>query len=146
MGNGYDYKCRKCHHRYQIFTGIGRLYPKTLEKTVSAIKAGAFGAEWKEAYEKTPGAAIYASNEVFICEDCRKWKEEVDVSIYAPDDPKSRSEMLFPTDGFHVVKEYRPVCPKCGGLMRKASKEELMNLPCPKCGTENGMDNFIMWD
>ena len=37
-------------------------------------------------------------------------------------------------------------CKKCGKRMHKANDEEMKNLSCPKCGTENTTSGLVMWD
>lgn len=164
MGQGSTYKCKKCGHEYGINPGVGMRYPSVCKRIRERISAGDYGSEWKDAYESAGRyVAVCAENEVFICDNCGKWEQHEDITLYVPDNEAEAGEMTFgdstvkelgevpylmdPEDeGFHVHKPYRPPCPECGSAMRPAKMEELYELPCPKCGERNELDGIIMWD
>ncbi len=163
MGFGYDYRCKKCGHRYSVFLGIGMLYPKVYEDTVKEIREGRYGDEWKTLFEQTPYAAINPAKVLYVC-TCGRWETGVDLTLYAPNDPDAVAEKKYGektakewgylpyADGwdlqehFHVLRRWDRRCEACGGRMRRADRQEAKSLPCPKCGEPNASEDVIMWD
>ena len=164
MGLGYSYKCSKCKKKYEVFMGIGMLYPQVYEETVTKVKNGKLGKEWKNLFEKTDNVAIDVEDHVYCCPECKAWKKEKGLSLYVPankyalEDVKSGLPIFYGEDSipammgekpdYSLLKEYEHKCKKCGTKMHEASEEELMSLPCPKCGGEPdpGKIGLINWD
>lgn len=47
---------------------------------------------------------------------------------------------------YSLIKVYVHKCKKCGKRMHTANDEDIKNLPCPKCGTEDTTSGLLMWD
>ena len=164
MGYGYDYKCRKCGHHYDVYIGGGFSLPSVYREMVDAISDGVYGDEWRDVYNSTEYAAVNADKHVFICDSCKKWEVGRDLTIYAPNDPEIIRHMTFGDKTveewgyvpyvmagelrvyYHVLKRHYSKCKTCGRRMHKATQEELGNLPCPECGEANSYTETIMWD
>ncbi len=164
MGQGYCYTCKKCKHEYSVHLGIGMRFPIVYRDILADISDGEYGSELQELYNNTPYAAIDGERVVYICDGCGSWKLGTDVSLYAPNDPDSIPQKQFGIKTveewgyvpyvmrwdlqkeYHLVKRKYHRCSKCGKRMRKASSEELKNLPCPECGSENQAEDALMWD
>lgn len=150
MGMGLEYKCRSCGKRYQIYPGMGMLYPHVYQELLLEIKDGKHGKERQRVCLETPQVAINAQNVVFLCKECGKWRAGKDLTLYAPDDLKNQEdENHIPYDiskGYHVVLEYVKKCGKCREPMKIATDEEMQHLSCPKCGEPNEPRGYIMWD
>ncbi len=103
------------------------------------------GKEWREAYEKGgEGLAVTAEETVYVCEKCGNWANLKDITLYAPDKPGAASAGHFVMrgdEGYHIYKQFSPVCIKCGGAMKET--EDIGSLPCPKCGEMN--ESGEMW-
>lgn len=164
MGQGYDYKCKKCCHKYSVLPGMGMMYPKVYREKLAEIAEGVYGAELKNLFDNTDYVAIDASRVIYICSTCNRWELGTDVTLYAPNDPErvSREQYGIKTveewgyvpyvtswdlkQNYHVLKRHYHNCEKCGRRMHKASPEEEQNLSCPKCGEPNKANDVIMWD
>lgn len=165
MGSGYSFKCIKCGYKYSVMPGIGKMYPSVYRDTLAEVAAGTYGDEWKKIMESIPYAAVDASRKVYICSSCGNWEEAKDITLYAPNDPKTISKKQYGEKtveeigyvpyvvradlkkDYHVIKRYYCKCKNCGKRMRKASLQEEQTLPCPKCGTVNVPNNgLILWD
>ena len=152
MGNSYSYECKKCGTRYEAGSGIGSLYPIQYKSLLEEIREGAYGAEWKKAFADTPGAALDASEFVFLCDSCGKWENGPDISLYVPKDPADAGKacpMLWSSvdrKKYRLTKRFVRNCPACGQHMRKASAKEMYTLPCPECGEKNRPENQFLWD
>ncbi len=161
MGTGYDFKCPQCGARYDVYPGIGMMQPALCKELIEKIRSGKKGKAWKEAYDRyAPYVATGGERCVFVCDECGRWREAVDTTLYAPDDIEKAKEeykekrveedgcipYLSDKKGFHVVKPFVCRCTKCKKNMRKAAKNEIRALPCPKCGAKNEARGLIMWD
>ena len=164
MGMGYSYKCKKCGHKYSVFPGVGRMYPKVYRKKLDQIAEGAYGTEWMNLFQKTPYAAINAEEIIYICSSCNRWETGTDITLYVPNDPeiisknrygiktvKKWGDVPYVTswdlkENYYVLERYYHKCEKCGRRMHKASQTEIQNLTCPKCGGPNTAEGTIMWD
>lgn len=166
MGSGFEFKCCNCGNEYYVNLGIGFLYPRVYKETVEKIEDGEYGPDLKETFESVKYAAIDASKVLFKCPDCGNWEVDIDLSIYAPNDvetvkalkfgektvqelggiPYAMSHML--EEDFHLLKEYKHSCKKCGAEMLKFDESKNCSiLPCPKCGKENECEPFLIcWD
>ena len=143
--------------------GIGFLFPRVYQETVEAIEAGKYGQEWKELFEKTPGAAINAEMEFYTCPYCGGFANEPNLTIYAPDDPEiskvhtepfsiahpaEGSEYVTPyelSENYRRVKAFVHKCPECGKRMHRYRREDQLKCPECKAGTME-MGDFILWD
>ena len=163
MGNGISFRCNKCGYETVASYGIGFLFPITYKETVEAIKTGDHGREWKELYEHTPGAAINAEMEFYICAHCGSFVNEPNLAIYAPYDPeisKIHNECFSVAnpavgceyvmryeleENYRLVKAFVHKCPECGKRMHKYKPGE--QLKCPECKTGTmELDGTLMWD
>lgn len=87
MGYGYEHHCKRCNHKYVVVFDIGMAYPSTYQDALEKIASGKYGEVWKELYCNTPLAAIDASEELYVCRTCHTWVNDMDISLYAPNDP-----------------------------------------------------------
>jgi len=164
MGSGYDFKCKKCKTKYSAMPGIGMMYPKVYQEAVEDIKNGKYGPEWQEIMNSEEFIAVNAEREIYICSECKYWETDLNLALYRPKDAEAIRtkqygiktveewgyvpyvmEYHLKTE-YSLVKVYVHKCKKCGKRMHKATDEELKNLPCPKCGTENATNGMLMWD
>ncbi len=164
MGKGYSFKCKHCGADYYASQGIGFMFPKVYEERIQDISSGKYGDKLKELFEKTPYAAIDASESVYVCNACNYWEQGTDLTLYTPKDPESfasneacnkaaekNREMPYVMPGalkdeYKVERRFYHTCQKCGKRMHKANEDEMRNLPCPKCGTVNELNGFLLWD
>lgn len=164
MGKGYSYKCKKCSHEYSVFLGIGMLYPIEYKEMINDMASGKYGQDCQKLMQNIPYAAVNAGNYLFSCSRCGFWEIGKDLTIYAPDDLDKISKGKYGDktveelgevpyvmecdlkENYHVLKRHYHKCPKCSGRMHKASKHEMLNLPCPNCGERNEQKSTIMWD
>ena len=153
MGYGYGFTCENCGERYDVEVGIGMLYPETYKEEYAKVASGACGADRQELLRSNPYATIDAENVVYICDNCNCWVQEVDYTVYEPkivdelrEAPNGMACSGYSKSLYRVLKRYYRKCDRCGKRMRKASREELSHLPCPKCGTYNEADDAVLWD
>ena len=164
MGTGYRYVCSKCKEEYEVFQGIGMLFPTTYKNLVDKIKKGEYGKEWKELFETTKNVAVDAETHIYCCSECRSWNAEPGISLYvavndsAIEDVKNGYAVFYDDDSipammgnkpeYRLLKEYEHKCKKCGSVMHETGNEEICSLPCPKCGSAPDMEHFgiINWD
>lgn len=144
--------------------GIGMMYPKVYQEAVEDIKNGKYGPEWQEIMNSEEFIAVNAEREIYICSECKRWETDLNLALYRPKDAEAIRTKQYGIKtveewgyvpyvmGYHLKTEYSLVkvyvhkCKKCGKRMHKATNEELKNLPCPKCGTENATSGMLMWD
>lgn len=168
MGDQFCFTCEHCHHEYAAHIGRGFGYDEIYRARIAAIKAGAYGPARQEALNKTPGAVINADYVLYICNSCKAWEVSTDISLYAPNRPedmpsksnekktpiKARAVQLFRYiqkkqyffEQYHLMRRYYHRCSRCGKRMHKASQDEMVALPCPKCGRINQVRESRMWD
>lgn len=164
MGSGYDFKCKKCKTKYSAMPGIGMMYLKVYQKAVEDIKNGRYGPEWQEIMNSEEFVAVNAERDVYICSEYKHWETDLNLALYRPKNVEAiRTKQYgiktveewdyvpyvmdydFKTE-YSLVKVYVHKCKKCGKRMHKATDEELKNLSCPKCGTENATSGLLTWD
>lgn len=152
MGKGFTYTCKKCYHKYSVMLGIGMMFPTVYAEETQKISDGMYGDEWRDLYNKIPYAAIDASKTLYICDNCKRWEEGTDITLYQPKDPDADwgivpyvMKMDLEKD-YRVLKRYYHHCNICKKRMHKATSEELMDLYCPKCGEKNLAQDLLMWD
>ena len=165
MGKGYCFTCKKCGCEYQVFSGVGFLFPDFYRDEIVKIANGEFGSELEEAYEKTRWAVINADHVVYVCNSCKHWSLEIDHTLYAPNDPEKIAKKKYGEktvegwgyvpyvfsselkEDYHVIRRHYQKCEYCRRRMHKATKEETRFLPCPECGEINEEGgSAIYWD
>ncbi len=165
MGTGLCFKCKKCGHEYSVMLGVGFSFAKEARNALKSIEKGEYGAELKEAYEKTPYAAVYTDRSVYLCSGCGRWIMDADLTLYGPNAPDAIPKKQYGEktveewgyvpyvskidlkEDYHVVKRIYHKCDRCGKRMHKASENEIKKLPCPKCGEINEEEpDLIYWD
>lgn len=163
MGDGYRFKCKECGHEYNVFLGIGFMFPEEYRKTVEEASTGKYGEEWKQLMNSQKYMDIDAEEALYTC-DCGGWKVEKGLSIYAPIHPEKVAKSKFGIKTveewgyvpyvmhfdrpkrYKLVKEYKHMCDKCEKEMHKVSEVESPNLSCPKCGCINATNDKLLWD
>ncbi len=163
MGDGTTFRCRHCGYEYTAYTGIGFLFPEVYEETVREIRKGNFGLPWKELFENTPGAAVNAGMELYVCTGCGLLSAEQNLSVYEPKDPNlskihtTRFAAAYPAVGgeyvtphelerdYLLVQAFPHKCLECGERMRRYTANEIPE--CPKCRQERmEPSGEILWD
>ena len=148
MGNGVGFRCGKCGYGFTAYLGVGFDFPEVYRETVSAVQEGEYGQEWKELFERTPGAAVDANRELYVCSACGGYREDLNLTLYGPKDPgvskvhDGRFSVANPAEGaeyvapwelgdeYRVVKVYRHMC-ACGNRMHRLRVDD--RLKCPWC-------------
>ena len=128
------------------------------------IASGKYGIKWKELIEGVKYAAIDAADVIYVCDRCNRWEQGTNITLYSSNDSNIISEeqynafskqewdsVPFTTNldlriNYHVIKRYYHKCKVCGKRMHIASDDELLNLPCPKCGSPNEVEDILRWD
>ena len=166
MGCGVGFKCSKCGKEYETHTGIGMGFPMVYKRTIDEVKNGRYGEEWKRLALSEDFVAVDAERYLYICEKCGYWTVDLDLSLYAPNDPETIKTMQYGEktveewgkvpyvmrwdleQDYHLLKKRIHKCKKCGDSMRIATSEEEYRLPCPECGgtPEKGSICEINWD
>lgn len=164
MGYGIQFECEKCGKAYRIKLGVGMGFPNVYRRTIEDVKEGVYGEQWKKIATETAYAAVDATKEIYICSSCGHWKEELNLSLYRPNDPeKIRTKQygiknveewgyvpyVMYSDlkyNYKLIKVFSHKCDRCGKRMRRAKKAELHNLPCPYCETVNYSNRILMID
>lgn len=164
MGIGYGFKCTKCHRKYKVFLGTGMMYPDEYRSVLAKVAKGWYGLQLRRLYKSSDYAALDASRVIYICERCRKWKKGIDLTLYAPNNPKEIAHTKYGentveelgyvpyiTDSqlkndYHILKRYNPKCKRCRQRMRKITWNEAETLPCPRCRKYNIAECTIYWD
>lgn len=164
MGSGYDFKYKKCKTEYSAMPGIGMMFPRVYQGAVEDIKNGKYGPEWQQIMNAEEFVAVNAEREVYICSECNHWELDLNLALYRPKDAETIRTKQYGIKtveewgyvpyvmGYNLKAEYSLIkvyvhkCKKCGKRMHKAKEEEIQNLPCPKCGTENTTSGLVMWD
>ena len=165
MGTGLAFECRDCGYHATVHLGIGFMFPDVYQETVWMIRKEKFGQEWKDLFEKTPGAAVNADMELYVCLSCGAANRGLNLSLYEPKDasvarvqdgsfsaafPAIGMEYVMPDlleEDYRLVEEYVHLCPDCGKPMRLYREGDL--LKCPKCGKgrmELDPRGHVCWD
>ena len=140
-------------------------FPSVYRDMLADISEGQYGPELQEIYNNTPYAAINGGYVVYVCSGCSTWETDIDVSMYAPNEPDSIPQKQYgiktaaewgyvpyvmPRElgkEYHLVRRHYHRCKKCGKRMHKASSMELRNLPCPECGRKTQAQVIpLIWD
>ena len=118
------------------------LFPQTCEETLEAVKQGKFGQELKEAAESEPYVGVCAEQRIYVCDCCGYWDVHTDATVYGLADKEAGPASKFGTQtieergripyvarwedeiGFRVIKEFVPLCEKCGGAMHAVEVDE----------------------
>ena len=161
MGSGHAYKCSRCGENYEVYTGIGFLFPQEYRKLITDMKKGRYGEERKELFKKIPLLAVDAEKEYYECEECGYWNVSECKDLYKP---KNVDKILKQEHGdktvedlgevpyvmgydlkhnYELIQKYDHRCPKCEGHMKKRN---IRNVCCPRCGTKNKPLGNVMWD
>ena len=86
MGQGCFCSCEKCGSQYNIFLGVGMLYPRIYEELIQSIKNGEYGLEMQEIVKSDEFVAVDAEQKLFVCEKCKDWKVDCGLDLYEPKD------------------------------------------------------------
>ena len=161
MGQGYTYVCKECGGMYNVYTGVGMLFPAAYRETLKEIADGKFGSRRKKLYKKIPYLAVDAEECYYECEDCGYWSVEKVLDLYEPKNVEKirtrkfgektveeMSEVPYVTSydlkkDYILVDRYEHKCPECHGLMKKKNKTIIS---CPVCRTKNRPAENVFWD
>ena len=126
-----------------------------------------YGEEWRVLYEFIPNIVFDPDRTVFMCK-CGHWENEVDVTLYEPNNPIETQIRIddkcaqFGKEGkylyeawlsreqrdreYHLLRQYRRICKKCGREMYKIPYEDAKVLSCPECGEINKCSGYTLFD
>ena len=173
MGYGLNVSC-KCQNK-ELMLGVGLGFPMVYEETMDDIKSGKYGKEMKDLVNSTELVAVDATSEIYFCEKCGDVECLQPLDLYAPKDAEKIKKRIVgrwsaaepqhnetieelgelpywtPRDDvengdYVLLKEYIHVCPKCGGIMKKITEEELEKKKCPKCKERYEISAGCLWD
>jgi len=161
MGDGYELKCNKCGFVHYVYNGIGFRYPMVCADILKKMKDGIYGKRFMEDTKNMPYAAVHQDCNIFICDHCGQWRNDMIIDLCVPiGEYKKREDRFcvafdYPDDIQYVMKfdigsEYRVIrskqhrCGKCHHTMRPIKKNE--KLKCPECGTPMVKGNTFFWD
>ena len=155
MGSGFKIRCKKCSYDFTAFLGIGMLFPSVYQNTVSEIKEGKYGEEYKKFFEENPNAAVNCERVFAVCGKCGKFDTVMDLSLYVPkknDDSIQNIGYVMEEDlksNFKKCKSYDHKC-SCGGSMMITDLIGALvdrKVKCPKCSANMELtDELVMWD
>ncbi len=152
MGSGFGLKCSKCGKEYAAYTGIGFLFPQVYKATITDVKNGKYGEEWKSLSMGKELVAVDAERYLYVCKNCGHWAVEPGLSLYAPNDVEKLKKKKYGEktveqwgevpyvmsmdleEDYHLLKSWIHKCEKCGDEMHRATHDEEYNLHCPDCG------------
>ena len=152
MGQGYVYNCSKCGNEFHVFFGSGFGFCEALSKETKKIRKGIYGERWKQLLESEKEVVPNLDFVVFYCEECGKWKNARDLSLYKPVSRENESNsdkipFLLPENkSYALLEEYTYNCEKCGGKMKKLTYETIDKLECPECGELCDKCGYVDWD
>jgi len=153
MGNGFKIRCEKCGYEFTAMLGVGMMFPTLYDETVSEIKKGKYGEEYKKFFEDNPNAAVNCERVTAVCNKCGKLDSVMDLSLYLPKDASVKNagyvmEEEFESD-FKKCMEYDHKC-SCGGSMEIIDllfKLAARKVKCPKCKSNMQLTpELINWD
>jgi len=160
VGKGFDFECKNCNFSLSANLGIGFGYPNLCTKILDNIKNGTLGKELQEIADNINNLAIYASQDLYLCENCRDLSPELTIALCSPltDLPKSDrpfSSVCECSESDTYVMEYQLgteykteliiayFCDKCKTKMTKVTSYE--NLECPHCRSVLDYEMYC-WD
>lgn len=165
MGKGYGFKCKKCRKEFEIFLGVGMMFPDVYKSTIQEIYDGKYGEEWKILADSHEYAAIDCAYTLYKC-DCGHWEISMPLDLYEPKNkefirkkqygiknveewgyvPYVMSHNL--ATNYNLIKKYPHRCPECGNEMKKTNITDLTEIRCPRCGNPNATESCkrINWD
>ena len=150
MGTGIGLKCPKCSFHEKYYLGTGMLLPVTYTEVVDGIRNGEYGSEWQDYFKKHRGAAVDVDREVYHCPQCNAIVEDYNLDLYCTINGSPFSDSYFDPEGSHpgfkLIKHHPHPCPKCGGQMERADRNDQKSLPCPECGTTLIFSDDCIWD
>ncbi|MGN0619629.1 MAG: hypothetical protein ACI4J7_11475 [Ruminiclostridium sp.] len=152
MGQGYHYECSRCGNKFRVIFGSGFGYCEALSKETDKIRKGKYGKRWKQLIESEKEAVPDLDFVVFYCDNCGKWKNERDLSLYKPVSQENESDsdkltfFLPDNKSYALLEEYTYHCEKCGSKMKKLTYETIDKLECPECGELCDKYGYVDWD
>lgn len=154
MSDGYTIRCRKCGYEFTAFLGIGMLFPVVYEETVSKIRKGKYGKEYKQFFEEHPNAAVNCENEAAVCTGCGRFECVKNLSLYLPKDENKKTGQGYKMacdleEDYVKCMEYEHKCSVCRSPMKFIDLlEEMRNgkVSCPECGDEMELSGSLNWD
>ena len=169
MGFGYRYHCNNCGKDFEAWVGVGMSFPDACEETLEAVKQGKLGQGLKEAAEREQYVGVDAAQKIYVCDCCSYWDVYADATIYGLADKETGSHSKLGEQtieewgfiphvsgwedeiGFRVVKEFAPLCKKCGGAMHAIEvdedSDEAPALKCNNCGSDLSLGVMnVYWD
>ena len=161
MGKGFKFKCKNCAYSLTANLGVGFKYPHHCARILEDIKNGKLGKEFKEIADSSENPAVYASIDLYLCENCKALKPELTIALCSPiidlpksDRPFSVASGCSEPDTYvmeyqlgteyeiKLIKNY--YCGKCKIKLTKVTEYE--NLECPHCRSELNYDMVCCWD
>ncbi len=156
MGLGYGIYCENCFYNFEAFLGIGMTYTDLYEKTISDIRKGKYGEDYKRFIEEHRMAYVDCENDVAVCTRCGKLDTVINMSLYLPNTETTNYRISHVTKAellweYHKCMEYNHKC-SCGGDYQIVdnffSAIEDGTIRCPRCKgmLKRDRDTMIFWD
>jgi len=162
MGMGYGFGCTKCGKGFDVYLGVGMMYPYFCEKLKKAVRRGKYGEEHKQALLEHPDSMVDAERRLYKCK-CGYWHDDNALDILETEETEGRWTAAEPVRKHRwikkvrgkkvVIRKYEHLCPKCGKKMKDITESwSVEELNCTKCGTplaESMKEQILMefhWD
>ena len=153
MAKGIGFVCPSCRETVAATLGAGYSYASVCRQAIQEMHYGAHGPEFQRIVREEPVIAVDAEQKLFVCEDCGRWTNGPDLTLYRPDGKTKNPRLnLQPDDGviiayskdlktgFERIRTYPHLCPGCGREMRSMQVHEINRILCPACGGELQLD------
>lgn len=144
------------NEKYDIYFGIGGLYPKTYKFTVTEIRAGKYGKEWKEIFDSKQYVAVNAYDYLYCCKRCGYWENAKCMDLYEVNNPDRMKKTKYSyvmydelKKDWKLIKAYKHNCIHCKEPMlciQDYEDELTIEMKCEKCGAVLEKGFAFMWD
>lgn len=160
MGTGFEFKCINCNYKLSVNLGIGFRYPYLCNNILDDMKKGTMGKDFQEIANNVKNPAVYASQDLYLCENCGCLKPELTIALCSTINSHSKSDRPFSSVCEHLeldtyvmsyqlgteyktelISEYH--CEKCKTKMKKISSYK--KLKCPQCQNLLNYSKYF-WD
>lgn len=84
MGKGFVYRCHKCGHEEEVFSGVGFMSPVEADMERESILAGIYGPKAQAALVAHPEAHVSVERAMYQCGACGKLEGRLAVTMKAP--------------------------------------------------------------
>ena len=152
MGNGYTLTCASCKNQLHVYEGVGMFYPQVCRDILQRMQQGAYGDALQKAALSHSNAAIHQEECLFQCMTCGRIQhgEVIDFCIpqYASGLPDHFCFVMKHDigEGYRVIGSVPHPCPVCQSDMQPISADAHTLFPCPRCGGQLTITDWLKWD